>query len=284
MTDTAPLELASGNVKAAMRAAGARSSDLWKVKREHIKVLPGFNPREETPSYLARVIEIGRSILANGYDQTEPLAGFVARDGDEHTICLTDGHTRLRAVEWAIEQGAEIEVLPVLVSPAGTSMADVTVGFVTKNSGAPLTPLEKSTVCKRLIGYGLEEDEICKRLGLTRTYVSGLLILAGAGNVIRTMVASGQISASNAISAIRKHGAGAAAFLTGRIEEAKANGKTKATRKTLAPQRDLVADGAAWVRENAPGIDANQLAGLLAHLTGTPLADIAARLEAAAAS
>ena len=36
MTDTAPLELSSGNVKAAMRDAGAKSADLWMTPLENI--------------------------------------------------------------------------------------------------------------------------------------------------------------------------------------------------------------------------------------------------------
>ncbi|WP_431509769.1 ParB/RepB/Spo0J family partition protein [Variovorax sp. DAIF25] len=280
MTDQAEIELNPGNVKAAMREAGARSSDLWKVPRKNIRVLPGFNPRTETPAYQAHIKWIGGSILSNGYDQTEPLAGYVVREGEENFIYLTDGHSRLRGVDWAMERGAAIEVLPVLVSPAGTSMADITVGFVTKNSGRPLTPLEKSTVCKRLIGYGLEEEQIAERLGFTRSYVASLLILAGASMAIKAMVASNEISASNAISAIRAHGAGAAAHLSGRIEEAKSKGKTKVTRKSLAPApRDLVAEGVAWIEANKEADDSldEKVAGLLSHLTGVPLADIAAR-------
>lgn len=285
MIDTSPLELSSGNVKAAMRDAGAKSADLWMTPLENIRVLEGFNVRTQNASYHEHIQALKHSILTHGYRRDKPLTGYVAKEGDQDVIYLTDGHSRLQAVRLANAEGAEISVLPVVTTPAGTSMADLTIGLFTSNSGKALTPLEKAEGCRRLVGYLMEEGDIATKLGLTRSYVGSLLVLAGASNAIKAMVASNEISASNAISAIRKHGAGAAAFLAGRIEEAKAGGKTKATKKTLAPpQRDLVADGMAWIRDNYAEGDAYQLAGLLAHLTGAPMADIATRLEAAVAA
>lgn len=266
MNETAEMELASGNVKQAMRDAGAKSSDLWMVPLANIRVLDGFNVRTQN----------------TGYRKDKPLTGYVAKEGDLDVIYLTDGHSRLQAVHLARAEGAEISVLPVVTTPAGTSMAELVIGLFTSNSGKPLSPLEKAEGCKRLIGYLMEEEEIAQKLCVTRSYVGSLLVLAGASNQIKAMVASNEISASNAISAIRKHGAGAAAHLTGRIQEAKAAGKSKVTKKTLAPQRDLVADGMAWIKGNAGGDDSYALVGLLSHLTGAPYADIAARFEAAA--
>ncbi len=278
---TAEIELAPGNVKAAMREAAAGSSDLWKVPRTSIRVLPGFNVRTENDEYLAHIASIGESILANGYRQDKPLAGYVAKEGDENIIYLTDGHSRLRAVDYAIERGAELEKLPVVVSPAGTSMTDLAVGLVTSNSGKPLTPLEKAEVCKRLIGYGMEEDEIAKRLGFTKQYVSDLLLLSGANKAVKAMVGSGGVSASNAVEALKKHGANAADMLQGKLGEAKVAGKSKVTKRTLAPKRDLLAEGIEFIRTGWAEQPDQRLVGLLALLTGTPAADISGRVEAA---
>ena len=48
---------------------------------------------------------------------------------------------------------------------------------------------------------------------------------------------------------------------------------------TLSPQRDLVADAAAWINGNCAAGDVTPLVAMLSHLTGTPHADIAARLQ-----
>jgi len=278
MIDTAPLELSSGNVKAAMRDAGAKSADLWMTPLASIRVLDGFNIRTETAAYLQHIQDLKHSILTHGFRRSHPLTGYVAKEGDQDVTYLTDGHSRLRAVRLANAEGANIEVLPVVTTPAGTSMVDLTLGLFAK-PGMDKDQLGKAEGMKRLIGYQMDEADIAAKLNVSRTYVSSLLILAGASNAIKAMVAAGEVSASNAIAAIRKHGAGAAEHLAGRIATAKANGKTKVTKKTLTPQRDLVADGAAWILENCPSVSYNEVAGLLAHLTGTPHADIAARLD-----
>ena len=230
------ISLLAGNVKAAMREAGAPSSDLWMVPIENIHEIEGFNVRQEGATRDVRIAELGEMILANGFRKDKPLSGFVAKEGESNVIYLTDGHTRLRAVHYANERGAEIKALPVVTSPAGTSMEDLTVGLVVSNSGAQLTPLEKAMVCKRLIGYGMEEADIAKRLGFTKAYVQDLLLLVGSSAQIRNMVASNEVSASSAVSAVKKHGKDAAKVLSGAVATAKASGKTKATKKTIEPK------------------------------------------------
>lgn len=269
------IELTSGNVKAGMKSAGASSSDLWMVPRAQIRVLPGFNVRTRTPEYEQHIRAIGESILANGYRKDKPMAGYVAKEGDENIIYITDGHSRLEGVDYAIERGAEIEVLPVVTSPVGTSMEDLTIGLVTSNSGRPLTPIEKAAVCKRLVGYGMEVPEIARRLGLTGAYVGELLALCAAPTKVRKMVEAGQVSAGNAVRAVKKHGAKAAEMLGDQLVTAQADGKKKVTARVLAPKRDLLADGVAWIKENEQG----SLVGLLVALTGASEVDVLARIS-----
>lgn len=164
---TPEIELAPGNVKAAMREASAASSDLWMVPLENIRVLAGFNVRTDNDEYQQHIASIASSIISNGYRKDKPLTGYVAKEDGKDFIYITDGHSRLAAVHQANRLGAEIKVLPVVTTPAGTSMVDLAVGLVVSNSGKQLTPLEKAEVCKRLIGYGLEVPEIAKRLGFT---------------------------------------------------------------------------------------------------------------------
>lgn len=99
------------------------------------------------------------------------------------------------------------------------------------------------------------------------------------------MVASGTVNAGNAVTALKKHGTGAAEHLAEKLEVAKAEGKTKVTKKTLAePKRDLVALGIGWIVMNhKEGGDVDLAVGLLSELTSTPVADICARFQAAVA-
>lgn len=261
--------LTAGNMKAAGAAAGASKSDLYMVPIDHIRVLEGFNVRTRNADLAAHIAWIGESILANGYDRTKPLAGYVAREGDDNFIYITDGHNRLEGVAYANERGAELKLLPVLMKPAGTQIEDLTVALVTSNSGKPLTPIEKAAVCKRLIGYGMDEDTIAKRLGFTKNYIAELLALIAAPRAVRKLVESGEVSAANARTAMRQHGDKAAEVLAAGVEQAKSEGRAKVTNRVLKPRISLVDRGVAWIKdEGAWAVLPNRkMAELLAHLT-----------------
>ena len=143
------LELIQGKVKEAMK--GAASRDLWQVPIADLHVIDGFNVRADGVEHREHVAGVADSIIANGFYQNKPLAGYVALQGGKQVIYITDGHCRLEAAQEAIKRGAEIKALPVVVSPKGTSIEDLTVGLVTNNSGKPLSQYEIGLVCKRLV-------------------------------------------------------------------------------------------------------------------------------------
>lgn len=220
-------ELTAGNVKAAMKEVGAVSADLWQVEPSQLRIIEGFNVRVVNEDYVARVRRIADSIRENGYYKDKPLSGFVSRDG----IYITGGHTRHAAVLLAISEGVDIQSVPVIVSPKGTAMEDLTVALVVGNEGTPLTLYESAIVCKRLVGYGYESKDIARRLGYASTqYVDGLLSLAAAPLALRKMVMENVIAASTAIDAIAKHGGEATDVLLAALV---ASGSTRVTAKNL---------------------------------------------------
>lgn len=223
------IQLTPGSVKKA--TVGVSSGDLWKMPRDRIRVIEGFNVREKDADYKANVRRYADSMKANGYDETKPMAGFVFEENGEHFIGLTDGHTRLDAVDLAISEGCEIVTIPVVTKARGTSMEDITIGLVTSNSGAALKPLEVAKVCKRLVGYGMEVKEIATRLTLTPAYVNQLLDLLAAPKAVRDLVANGTVAATLAMDTIKKHGKEATKMLTAGVKEAKSTGKARVTAK-----------------------------------------------------
>lgn len=230
------LNLVAGNVKALMKAIGASSGDIWNVKPEHIRVIEGFNVRTDTPEYLAHVAAIKESIRVNGFMRDKPLAGFVsAEEGGLNILSVTEGGTRLRAVNELIDEGVVIDTVPMVVKPRGTSMEDLNIALITSNNGKDFTPYETGIVIKRLVDFGMAEKDIAKRLGFTTPYVQDLLSLVGAPKVIRDMVIAGQVSATTAIKELTEHGAKAVSRLKSGLEEAKAAGKEKVTAKHLKP-------------------------------------------------
>lgn len=275
--------LSAGNVKAAMSAVGAGRSDMWTVPVAQIKVLDGFNVRVHNAEYKARIEEIAKSILANGFLKDKPLTGYVAKEDGQQVIYVTDGHTRLEAVKLAIGYGAEIESLPVITKPAGTSIEDLTVALVTSNNGRPLAPIEMGAVVKRLAGYGMAEEVIAKRIGVTTGYIKDLLLLMGAPKAIRKAVEDGKISAANAVAQMKKHGDKAADVIGSAIEEAEEAGETKVSKKSFAKKekaakRDLLAEGIEWIA-NRDERSVKGFVEMLAFLTGATVEDINEQLK-----
>jgi ParB-like chromosome segregation protein Spo0J len=276
-------EFAKGSVKSAM--AGCKSADLWKVPIERIKVVEGFNVRVRDEAFWERVRSTADSIKANGYYPDKPLAVFVSRDSTGDTLILVDGHTRYEALKLAISEGYAITTVPVATKPSGTSMEDITVALATGNTGHPLQPYELALVCKRLIGYGMSEEEVAKRLSKSDIYIKNLLSLVAAPRQVREMVTAGKVSATLAIQTLREHGNEAPAVLKEGLATAEAAGKDRVTGKQLrksasetsqAPRkvpRAIVQRGVSWVVEKGLTED-ERILDLLAHLAGTDTAGV----------
>lgn len=227
------MEMVQGKVKESMAEAGAKSADLWMVPVGEIHVIDGFNVRNTGPDLEAHITWIQGQVMERGFDRHKPLAGYVAAENGKNVIYIYDGHCRLEAVKRAIKTGVEIETLPVVISPKGTSVEDLVVALAVSAGGKPLAPLEKGLVCKKLIGFNWSAKEISKKLGITEGYVNELLDLVGAPAAVRNMVKDGKVSATTAMKAIKKHGNKAAETLQGATAAAAVRGKARATAKDL---------------------------------------------------
>lgn len=234
------ITLVAGSIKGAMQAAGASKRDLWFVPRSQIRVIPGFNVRIENAAYHTHIRALADSITSEGFKPEHPLAGYVAREGEDSVIYLNDGHCRLAGVDLAISEGLEIDLLPVVVSTKARDLEDITVGLVRSNAGKPLESLEKAAVCKRLVGFGWDESRIAKRLGFTENYVRDLLTLIGAPAKVRELVASDQISATAALKAMATHGDKVITKIEEGLQMAKAAGKSRVTTRYLVDPSEKV--------------------------------------------
>lgn len=234
-------ELTAGPVDATMKAAEAKTGKLFNVPVDKIRVIPGFNLRVETPDYIAHRDEIRASIAANGYNPKKPLSGYVGVEGKENVIYVTDGHTRLSAVEEHnsdpdTAEKDEITHIPVLVAPKETVLSDLLVELHTANTGRKLTPFEQGILAKRLLGEDMKKADIAKRLGFTSRYLDDVLLLANADGKVKQHVASGAVSSTMAIQALRADAEGAAEKIEAAVAKAAKSGKAKATKKDTAPR------------------------------------------------
>jgi hypothetical protein len=234
------ISLVQGAVKAAMKDAAASSRDLWFVDRSKLRIIPNFNTRIRGDGLASHIRSLADSMKSEGFYPNKPLAGYVAKDGDEQVIYITDGHCRLEGRDLAVQEGAEIDKLPVVVSAQGTSVEDLTVALVRSNSGKPLEPYELGIVCKRLARFNWDADEIARRLGFTRTYVENLLLLISSPIGIRQMVMGGSVSATTAIEALKKFGTQAEEKLQIALAQAKEKGSERATKKHMPAKPEVV--------------------------------------------
>lgn len=219
-SDEYNVEFAAGSVKAAISAANAKSGDLWMVPIDKLIAPAGFNVRVQNDAREARIEEVTESILANGFYRHMPLKGYVGKEDNEQFIYIVGGFTRLEAAKRAIKRGAPIENLPVVLTPQGTSMADLTLGIAMDNTGQPLSPYERGTVAKRLVTFGWDEKQIAEGMTRTVNYIRELLYLHSLPNAIQQMVINDQVSAGHACHMAHTHGpAGAVKLLSEALAE-----------------------------------------------------------------
>lgn len=280
-------ELVSAPIEPTMKAAEATTAKLYRVPVGKIKTIPGFNVRVESPEYIEHRDAIRDSIVANGFDPTKPLAGYVAKEDDKNVIYVTDGHTRLAAVN-EINDDAElvsITALPVLVHNKEVSLTDLTVALHTANTGRPLTPYELGVVVKRLLAEeGADKKDIARRLTVTPRYIDDVLLLANADSKVKRHVASGEVSSTLAIELLRKDSDSAAEKLEAAIQKTTGTGK-KVTKKHVGPKtakvkatvvfvedddmKEIVKAVAAEVRKAVDSVDSEDSEAKLALVGGT---------------
>ena len=217
-----------------VKAINSGRSDVFKINPFLIKVKPGFNARDFTaPENREHVLNIARSIAEIGFMPSKPLTVFSETD----QLWLEDGEVRLLATLYAIEVlGAEIESVPVTVSPKGQNEADRIAAQVVHNSGKPFSPLEQANVVKRLIGFGWTPSKVASVTGISQPRQSQLLEVSALPEAVKTLVSEGVVSANLAVATVKSEGnAEAVKTLTEAAETAKAEVKagTKATAKVM---------------------------------------------------
>ncbi len=232
--------LVAGSTKRFMGDIGAGSRDLWQVDIKDLRIMEGFNVRVRNRSFHEHVANLASSMKSEGFYQQHALAGFVAKEGGEQVIYITDGHCRLEAIHLANSEGAEIKTVPVVVS-ANSNLEDLTVGLVRGNSGKNLEPFELAVVAKRLSKWGWTQKEIAGRMGVSVTTVQNYLTLMQAPREIRDMVAEGVVGLHTALESLRTRGAEAVTALRSAAEESdKGDGRGRKSGKSVE-RRDVVA-------------------------------------------
>lgn len=224
--------IVTGNTKAAVKAAGGGSSDLWTVPPPALHYDPRDNVR---PLDLDRVRHIADLIKANGYDRKKPIGCIVKKIDGEDRIYVYEGQHRYHGALLAISEGFEIDRLPIVIDEAkSVSRVNMIYAGVTNNDSEKLTPLQLAEQVVELQSLGEVSATICRRLNITDQTMRDVLLLAHAPAAIHELVRAKVVSSTLAIDEIRTHGGDKAMFrLTEAAARTKASGKTKITKKAL---------------------------------------------------
>lgn len=213
-----------------------REANSARVVFEDIFIKPGLNVRVKDAGYHAHVRVLADSIKANGFYAHEPIVVWPVQESKKIKLYVVDGHCRYDGLALALNEGADINDVPVLILDKSVSQEDLMVFMAMSITKKKLSPLEVSIVCKRLRGFGWTPNVIAERLCITVEYVHNLLTLASSPKSIRDMVACGEVAAALAVSMIRTHGSDTAEVLDEALLKARDSGKSKVTARFL-PER-----------------------------------------------
>jgi hypothetical protein len=224
--------IVTGNTKAAVKAAGGGSSDLWTVPPDQIHYDPRDNVRPLDPE---RVRHVANLIKANGYDRKNPIGCFVRKVDGKDLIFVYEGQHRYHAALLAISEGAQIERLPIVIDEAkSVSRVNLIYAGITNNDGEKLTPLQLAEKVVELQALGEPNATIRQRLNITDQTIRDVLLLANAPAALHQLIREKVVSSTLAIEAIRTHGADKALErLQNAAQQAKETGKAKVTKKAL---------------------------------------------------
>ncbi len=166
------------------------------------------------------------------------------------------GQHRYLAAGKAIEAGAKLDKIPVVVRDAKTvNRAEMVIDGIVSNEGKRSSPLDLAAAIAELRDiHGMTIATICKRLNITDQTVRDVALLERAPAELHQMVRDGTVAGTLAIEQIREYGAEKALDrLQKGAAKAAASGKARVTKKHLdaAPARSTSADGRIEVSTSA---------------------------------
>jgi predicted transcriptional regulator len=186
------------------KAEGITKTTTFRVDPDLIQFEEGFNLRSKNKELEEHVERLYLAMKEGAFippiDVTVETGTIICRDG--HCRTRAGQRLKLEVPEFTLEarqlRGNETDaVLHMLGSGTG---------------GMPLTPLEQGKGYLRLLKMGLFVEEIAKKLGVSRVTVDKGVTLAEAPVKIQNMVASGAVSSTVAIDAIKQGKEGMAAL------------------------------------------------------------------------
>ncbi|WP_212644886.1 ParB N-terminal domain-containing protein [Delftia sp. PE138] len=232
----------TNSVRKMLESKEAKRADAVHVRYESLHVEPGFNLRQQDDELEASIEALALHIIDGG--KYPPLE---VRPRDDGGMWIVDGHRRHAAIGRALARNAPLrspkdgEAWIHVVLFEGNE-EDRIARIITSAANKPLTPAEIAEGYKRLKAFGWTPAQIAKKVGRSAQHVQDLLALGNAPSPVREMVKAGQVSATRAAKAARKHGDKATAVLGEQLQQAQAKGKKRITAATAEARKPAPVD------------------------------------------
>lgn len=237
-TDLVAEPIITGNIKKAISEAGGRSDDLWIVDPFKCFHEASDNVRPLDP---AEVDDKAQKMLANGYDKSKPIGGFVRKVGDENRIYIHEGQHRFFGARRAIELGTwahpdlAFTTIPLILYPRDQlDRKQLIIRGINANGSKQLTPLQLAENIADLQREGMTQAEICAQLNITSQTVRDVMLLLEAPADLHQLIRDKAITSTLAIKTIRDVGTDKAlGVIEKALSVATKDGRTKVTQKNL---------------------------------------------------
>lgn len=166
-----------------------RRSDVFHIAPSIIEIVDGWNPRTDFD---------GEDDLVDFIKAGGTLPPLLVRKTADKRLELVDGERRLRAALRAIEEGAELQSVPVIVARRGAGEAELFFTAIASNGGKAFTATEEAAAYRRLANWGIDVRTIAARSGKSVSHVRNRLELADASPEVKSAVDAGEITIGQA--------------------------------------------------------------------------------------
>jgi ParB/RepB/Spo0J family partition protein len=167
------------------------TSDIFNIPHDKIIVDELANPRHN----YGDIEQLAKSISESG--QREPVKIVVSPDR-EGFVVLKHGYRRMRAIKYAISNGADIPTVKCVHAGKGSNEETELIDHAICNDGKSLEPLERADIYRRLSAFGYSEEKIAQKVGRSVNHVKDYLRMLEAPKEIRKAVQDKKLSATAA--------------------------------------------------------------------------------------
>ena len=198
-----------------------------------IHVREGFNKREDDERTRQADDDLFNYLMNGG---SVPPLEVIARD--EGGVWVVEGHRRRRCYARCAEAGKPVDRIHIM--PFNGNDVQRLARIMTSNNQLPLSDIEQAAVIQELHNaFNQTTSEIAKLVNKSVATVEKLLTLSTANYDVQQEVKSGAVSVDVAVDRVREFGEQAGEVLQHDKAVAAAQGKTKVTRSSIAPELNI---------------------------------------------